>query len=204
MKLPFVITRPEVVRDLRGDVRNLSTQLHDATVMVQQAQAESAGRGRDLSRMGPQLAQLQERLNQSASLVAAKQNELAMLRAELDRTIKALEVEREGAANERHKLMDWIAKGVSNGVPIFAEIPLPAAETEAPAPAPGSERVPTDVEAAIARVGRRPRSIVNHISKVNEVNFEAAMAGAGVKRVFQEDRVVAEAEAEAINEIKTA
>lgn len=149
-----------------------------------------------------EVLRLKDHLSQASALAADKQREIAMLRAQLAEKELHLQAESTAAREERQKLMDWIAKGVSNGIPIFAEIPLPVAASSEVAPAVplATERVPNDVEEAIAAVGRRPRAIVNHISKKRDVDFAAAMAGAGVKRIFDEDRVTAEVEATVISE----
>jgi len=168
---------------------------HERKTAVSSAMGETIAHARESQR-------LTEQLTQSATLVADKQREIAMLRSQLTEKEAALQAERQASAEERHKLMDWIAKGVSNGIPIFAEIPKPVAEPEEPKPAPGSERVPTEIEEAVNRVGRRARAIVKHIEKKNDLNFEEQMKGAGVRSVFQEDEAVATAEAVAISEQK--
>jgi seryl-tRNA synthetase len=183
----------------KSAVQSISVQLHDALTQLNECR-------RDLSKFGQQISQSSAQLSTAQALGAEKQREIANMRAQLAERESALKAARDEAREERQKLMDWIAKGVSNGVPIFAEMPLPVVTDEAPAPqpAPGTERIPSDVEEAIAVVGRRPRAIVDRITKKNDVDFEAAMKGAGVKRVFAEDRAVAQAEAVVISETKSA
>lgn len=202
MKLPIVVMRR---RTLDGE--------HDAWANERmRVIRENVQLGNELSAMrssvhgetqahAHEVLRLKDHLSQASALAADKQREIAMLRAQLAEKELHLQAESTAAREERQKLMDWIAKGVSNGIPIFAEIPLPVASSEvAPAAPLATERVPSDVEEAIAAVGRRPRAIVNHISKKRDVDFAAAMAGAGVKRTFDEDRAVAEAEATVISE----
>lgn len=204
MKWAIVVIRKSKLRAERetsearkSAVQSISVQLHDALTELNECR-------RDLSKFGQQISQSSSQLSTAQALGAEKQREIANMRAQLAEREIALKAARDEAREERQKLMDWIAKGVSNGVPIFAEIPLPVVTDEAPAPQPGTDRIPSDVEEAIAVVGRRPRAIVNRITKKNDVDFEAAMKGAGVKRVFAEDRAVAQAEAVVISETKSA
>lgn len=162
-------------------------------------------RGRDLARLGPQLAHASEKLSSTVALAAEKQREIGALRSQIVEKELQFREEQRLAREERQKLMDWIAKGVSGGMAIFAESPVPpAAEPEPPGkPAdPATDRVPTELEDAVATVGRRARAIVKHIEKAKDANFEAAMAAAGVRRIFDEDKVTAEVEAEVIAENK--
>jgi hypothetical protein len=142
---------------------------------------------------------LNERLAASTSLCADKQREIAMLRSQVQQQEAQHIAERNELRADSRRLMDWVARGVT-GVPIFAEIPKPDAEP-APEPAkPATDRVPTDVEEAISKVGRRARAVVNHITNKKDADFVAAMQGAGVKRIFAEDKLDAEVEAQAIHE----
>jgi hypothetical protein len=201
LRLPFV-WRPAYAAAL-AEVTQLNREAtalgNDLSALRSSARGETQAHAHEVLR-------LKDQLNQAVALGAEKTREIATLRGLLAEKEQTLQTERKEAREERQKLMDWIAKGVSGGVPIFSEIPQPASTSdEADAkPKPGEERIPSDLEDAIRTVGRRPRAIVNHITKKKDADFVAAMAGAGVRRVFEEDRIDAEVEAAVISEQKSA
>jgi hypothetical protein len=203
--LGITLRRTLLHRRDEAKLLNQALQLSESRRESAELRKTAEERGRDLARLGPQLAQFSDKLNATTALAAEKQREIGSLRSQLADKELQLKDERRLAREERQKLMDWIAKGVSGGTPIFAELPAPeaaAAEPEPKAPDPATERVPTELEDAVATVGRRARAIVKHIEHKKDVNFEGAMAAAGVRRIFDEDRVTAEVEAQAIEDRK--
>lgn len=194
MKFPWVSRKRANVHhdELVGEVRSLNIQLTKAHNELNAMRHDERSQTQEFYRIN-------ERLANSASLCADKQREIAMLRTQLQERDVLHAAERAEMRAQSQRLMDWVAKGMT-GVPIFAEVAKEAPEpVEAPAK-PGTERIPTDVEDAIAKVGRKARAVVNHITKKKDVDFQAAMAGAGVRRIFEEDKLDAEVEATVIHE----
>jgi len=180
------------------------TELRTASAELAKARDDESAARHQWRKQTEELFKVQERLSNSASLCADKQREIAMLRTQLQEKEALYAVERAEARADRARLMDWVAKGMT-GVPIFAEIPKETVVPEPEKPANlDKDVVPTELQDAISKVGRRARAVVNHITKEKETDFAQQMARSGVRRVFQEDKVDAEVAAEVIHERKSA
>ena len=187
-----------------AEVRVVTEVIRPLNVELTKAHNELSSMRHDERNQSQELFRLNERLAASASLCADKQREIAMLRTQLQEKEALYAVERAEARADRARLMDWVAKGMT-GVPIFAEIPKETVVPEPEKPAdPSKDPVPTELQDAISKVGRRARAVVNHITKSKDANFAEEMARGGVRRVFQEDKVDAEVAAEVIHERKSA
>lgn len=208
MQFPYLLIKRSELAAKEASALKFMRQVIEAGNDLSAARDSARGSEIDSSRV---IAQLNDRLAQSnersalqGAMLAEKQREIAGLRAQLAEAEQKLKAERAEGTEDRHKLLDWIAKG-TGGPPIYAEPETVPAEPEAPKKDPASERILGEVEEAARRVGRKPRAIVNSITAKRDADFEATMAGAGVKRIFDEDRADAETEAAVIaGEKKTA
>jgi hypothetical protein len=197
-KFPW-ISRKAAQAEATRSIAEVDRALH---VQLTAANNELVAMRHDERNQAQELYRLNERLSASAALCADKQREIAMLRSQLQEKEALHTAERAEMREENKRLMDWVAKGMT-GVPIFVEPPKDTPEPAEAPTKPVTERVPTDVEEAISKVGRRARSVVNHITHKKDADFLAAMQGAGVKRIFADDKVDAEVEAQVIHERQT-
>lgn len=194
MPLRYAIVDRDTLTELRAKVLSKDREL--ASLSNELVSMRHAVRSDD-HRNALEILKLKEQLAASIALNSAKQQEIAQLRGQVADWSARFERAIEDGGNERHKLMDFFAKGVSGGVAIFEQPPKPEPEPAEPGKpeATGKEIPVSDVTEAIRAVGTRARNIVRKIETKKDMEFKDAMRASGVTQLFVEDKAEAEAQA---------
>lgn len=193
MEFSWLIINRSKLRDHRAQIvakdrelANQGNELHELRNGVRQSEAKHSR----------EIFLLTEQAKSATVLAAEKQREIATLRTQLQEQKLEHKAERTEWGEERKKFIDWITKGTT-GLPVFAELK----EDPAPAPEPvkpidlANDPVESDLTEAIRKVGRSPRAVTKFVEHKRDADFSEAMSGLGVRKIFEEDRAVGEAEA---------
>lgn len=199
MLLRYAIVDRDTLTELRAKVlskdRELAQQSNEIMSMRHAVRSDDHRNALEILKVKEQLAASTALNNMKQQEVAQLRNQVAEANARADRAIA-------DAADERHKMMDWIA-GVNRGTTIFNAPLVPAQTPESTEPekvAVNGKEVPiNDVTEAIRTVGTRARNITKHIETKKGNSFKDefgdAMRSSGVKQLFAEDKAEGEAQA---------